>query len=121
MSRNTIPPRPTGDDAEAYFMQRVWDICFGTESRYIDSTTVRVEETTRGIAFHAAPARAGGSGTVTHLGEWSAATTYKAQQIVTRGALGEFIAFQNPPVGTAPETGAPYWHAWVQPFPGVWG
>ena len=28
MANNSIPPRPTGSDPEAFFMQRVWDCCF---------------------------------------------------------------------------------------------
>lgn len=58
---------------------------------------------------------------MTYLGEWSASTTYSEQNLVTRGALGEFVCLQAPPVGTAPETGSPYWHGLVHPFPGVWG
>ena len=62
----------------------------------------------------------GGTGQMTYKGEWSAGGTYAVQNIVTRGVLGEFIAVQAPPAGTAPETGAPYWHAWQYPPPGVW-
>jgi len=62
----------------------------------------------------------GGSGQMTYKGEWTAGGTYAVQNIVTRGVLGEFIAVQAPPAGTAPETGAPYWHAWQYPPPGVW-
>lgn len=60
------------------------------------------------------------TGGMTYVGEWSASVEYTAQQVVTRGALGEFICLQAISV-TAPETGAPYWHGWVHPFPGVWG
>lgn len=57
---------------------------------------------------------------MTHRGEWDAALLYSPQNVVTRGSLGEFIALAMPPIGTAPETGAPYWHAWSYPPPGVW-
>jgi hypothetical protein len=57
---------------------------------------------------------------MTYMGEWSASVSYTEQNVVTRGALGEFICIQAIS-GTAPETGAPYWHGWVHPFPGVWG
>lgn len=57
---------------------------------------------------------------MTYIGEWSAAVTYAAQNVVTRGSLGEFICLQPPPLATTPETGSPYWHALAQPPPGNW-
>jgi len=57
---------------------------------------------------------------MTYKGEWAADVEYVAQNVVTRGALGEFICLQAISV-VAPETGAPYWHGWVHPFPGIWG
>lgn len=64
-----------------------------------------------------------GSGSTTgmvHKGEWSADTQYAAQEVVTRGILGEFVAFATPPIGLAPESGLPYWHGWAYPPPGQW-
>ena len=61
-----------------------------------------------------------GTGGMRYAGEYDAAMAYEAQTVVTRGLLGEFISLQSPPVGTAPETGAPYWHGWQWPSPGVW-
>jgi hypothetical protein len=55
-----------------------------------------------------------------YMGEWSAATSYTEQNVVTRGSLGEFICLLAPPLATTPETGAPYWHGWSYPPPGVW-
>lgn len=55
-----------------------------------------------------------------YRGEWSALGSYNPQNLVTRGVLGEFICLTQPPVGTTPETGAPYWHALAGPPPGNW-
>ena len=57
---------------------------------------------------------------MTYKGEYDSGTQYDVQQIVTRGVIGEFICVQQPPIGTAPETGAPYWHALQYPPPGQW-
>lgn len=54
------------------------------------------------------------------LGEWSGSTVYAVQNVVNRGTLGVFLCLSVPPAGTAPETGAPYWYAWVNPAPGVY-
>ena len=51
MANNSIPPRPTGSDPEAFFMQRVWDCCFGVESTVQDSPDIIVQKTTRGTAW----------------------------------------------------------------------
>jgi len=58
-----------------------------------------------------------------YVGEWLSTRAYAAQEVVTRGALGEFICVQavaGGDIGTAPETGAPFWHGWAYPPPGVW-
>lgn len=60
MRYNAIPPRPVGDTPEAFFHQRVWDNVFGAESQFIDSDTVTVEQSTRGITLRAQPIRAMG-------------------------------------------------------------
>jgi hypothetical protein len=64
----------------------------------------------------------GGSETsgMVHRGEWVSATQYAEQNVVTRGNLGEFVVFATPPVGTPPETGAPYWHGWSTEPSGRW-
>ena len=64
------------------------------------------------------PATVGGG---SYTGEWDAAKQYDVQMIATRGVLGEFVCVAKPPVGIAPETGAPYWHAWQSPIPATWG
>lgn len=64
-----IPPRPSPEGGamspECYFMQRVWDACFGDEGQFIDTPTVKVEATSRGIAFHSSPRRGRGGEPVT--------------------------------------------------------
>lgn len=57
--RNFIPSRPSGSSRFIRFCQAVWDRVFGPASHFISTTTVQVEQTERGIAFHAAPARRG--------------------------------------------------------------
>jgi len=56
---------------------------------------------------------------MTYKGEWNASTVYVAQNLVTRGALGEFICILDAPAATTPESGAPYWHGLVTPL-GMW-
>lgn len=58
---NRFPKRPTGSDAEALFDQAVWDAVFGPGSQFVNSSTVKVNQTTRGISFTAAPAGSGGT------------------------------------------------------------
>lgn len=53
--RTAIPPRPVGNTPEAFFHQRVWDATFGAEAQFLDSDTVRVEHSTRGITLRAEP------------------------------------------------------------------
>lgn len=63
------------------------------------------------------------SGGMTYRGEWSGGLSYTAQDVVTRGAFGEFICIQDvagADIGFEPERGAPFWHSWVNPPPGVW-
>lgn len=55
MNRNFKPPRPVGEGTFIRFCQAVWDRVFGAEGQFISSTTVQVEQTTRGIILHAAP------------------------------------------------------------------
>lgn len=68
----------------------------------------------RGGAAESAPAG------MRHRGEWDASSTYSSQNVVTRGNLGEFRATQAVPVGTVPESGAPYWAVWTTSAPGFW-
>lgn len=60
--RNFIPSRPSGSSRFIRFCQAVWDRVFGPAGNFISTTTVQVEQTERGIAFHAAPARGGFTG-----------------------------------------------------------
>lgn len=53
------PPRPTGSDKEARYHQAVWDRVFGSESKLNSTSTVTVDETSKGFFFHAAAARGG--------------------------------------------------------------
>lgn len=101
-----------------------------TTGRQLEKTMQAVEQIQRqlnrlrrkGQGDIGKPAEAG-TGGMEYKGEWSAALSYTAQQVVTRGALGEFICVQDvsgADIGTEPETGAPFWHSWVNPPPGVW-
>jgi hypothetical protein len=74
--RSTNSPTPTGNEKETTFMRgllrKIRD-----EFNFFDSPTVRVEQTTRGIRFHARPAVRGSSGpstggNINMRGLWSA-------------------------------------------------
>lgn len=58
------------------------------------------------------------------MGVWDSGTQYYAQQEVeytpTGGQAGNYIALQTPPIGTAPDTGAPYWYARPVPIHSKW-
>ena len=60
--RSWNSPAPTGNENETTFVQGVARK-LKSELQFYDSTTVRVEQTTRGVRFHARPAR-GASSTV---------------------------------------------------------
>lgn len=52
--------RPTGSTPQALFMQRLWDKNFGTESRFVDSSTVAWSVTSRGITAQSSGGQGGG-------------------------------------------------------------
>ena len=52
--RSTNAPTPTGNTKETTFMRAVMDK-IKNQFNFFDSTTIRVEQTTRGIRFHARP------------------------------------------------------------------
>lgn len=58
-------------------------------------------------------------------GEWDPGTTYTTGQGVAftpdGGSAGMYIALQNVPAGTSPDTGAPNWFAFPNSPPGNWG
>jgi len=59
-------------------------------------------------------------------GLWNNAVSYSAQNVVFRtpvgGNSGAYIGIEdNIPIGTLPESGAPWWASWPYPPPGVWG
>lgn len=54
--RSWNSPSPTGNENETTFAQGVARK-LKSELQFYDSTTVRVEQTTRGVRFHARPAR----------------------------------------------------------------
>src|ERR1039458_3783422 len=58
------PPRPTGNDKQARFMQSVWDRLWGGETRVNDVSGQRTNRTTRGTFTLGTPAAIGGGGGV---------------------------------------------------------
>lgn len=55
------------------------------------------------------------------MGDYDDEVQYYTQQVVRLSGVGMFVAIDDPPVGTSPDTGAPYWFFWFNPAPGVWG
>lgn len=56
-----------------------------------------------------------------YRGEWDYSAVYEAQEIVSRGGLGDFISLVGNNTGNYPEAGAPNWHSINNPMAGVWG
>lgn len=113
--------KPSGSTEFDFYLQDIWE-AIENRTRILDRPgKITVAYTEKGIELTPVGSGVGGSSTgVQHRGEWSSSTQYAAQNIVSRGNLGEFIAFSAPPVATAPETGAPYWHSLNWASPGVW-
>lgn len=97
------------------------------------SVGVRTSHTVHGIyreadevaAGYGAEPAAAVSGMI-FRGLWSNVASYSAQHVVFRtptgGAAGAYVGLEdNIPVGTLPESGAPWWSSWPYPPPGVWG
>jgi hypothetical protein len=66
-----------------------------------------------------------GSGTL-DIGEYNPASSYKAKKAIVFFtpdglAAGAYYPLQDVPPGVAPDTGAPYWGAWPNSPPGMWG
>lgn len=57
--KGTLPPRPTGSTPEARFMQWLWDNWHANVIQ--DSSSVKVNRTTKGIRLEAAPQSRGTS------------------------------------------------------------
>lgn len=53
------PPRPTGSTPQAQFDKWVWDMLHASEIQ--ESSTVKVERTTKGVRLRAAAPQGGGS------------------------------------------------------------
>lgn len=123
-----IPPRPVGESAEAVFHQAVWDAIFGGDFPFIDQPHCLWNRTSQGYYPTIKPPKGGKPGTdgMVFRGEWDDATgDYVTQNVVIftpdGGQAGAYVAVQDVPVNTPPDTGAPYWVAWPYPPPGVWG
>lgn len=73
--RSTNSPTPTGNEKQTTFVRGVLRK-IRDEFNFFDSPTVRVEQTTRGIRFHARPSRGGAppasGGNINMRGLWSA-------------------------------------------------
>lgn len=122
MRSYNINPDGSGNGAGSDFVNRI--LKRFTELQFFDSQTVKVEQTTRGTTFHVKASKGSVPAAETtagfYKGEWDIATQCEVQKMYTRGVLGEFICVAAPPIGTAPETGAPYWHALQNVPPGQW-
>ena len=82
--RSWNSPAPTGNENETTFVQGVARK-LKSELQFYDSTTITVEQTTRGIRFHARPSRRGTSGPsapAVQFGLWSQAIAYQPGFIV---------------------------------------
>lgn len=66
---NGVPLRPTGTNAFSYYVQRVWDRCFGVEGQIQSTSTIIAQNTSRGIFLHAKPKPigSGGGGLTCHV------------------------------------------------------
>ena len=127
VTTSSVPPSPVGDDETAIWLKWVHEQ-IAHRLQLIDAPGIRFERTSRGVKPIITVARNGGgsavaTGTMIYVGEWLSTRAYAAQEVVTRGALGEFICVQavaGGDIGTAPETGAPFWHGWAYPPNNVW-
>ena len=82
--RSWNSPAPTGNENETTFAQGVVRK-LKSELQFYDSTTITVEQTTRGVRFHARPSRRGTSGPSApqvQFGIWNQATAYQPGFIV---------------------------------------
>jgi len=55
------------------------------------------------------------------LGEYNITLQYSAENVVTRGNLGAYVAMDSVPPGNPPEAGSPFWAALFNSVPGKWG
>jgi hypothetical protein len=125
-SSDSRPPRPTGDDEEALFMQWVYDQ-ITLRGTLIDTPHIRFERTTQGIIPILKPSR--GGGTSSPLAQWftglyDAGVTYSAQQVAiftpAGGQAGAYVCLIDGTVGVTPDTGSPWWFQWPTQSTGVW-
>lgn len=124
-----IPPKPQGSSPKWFFFRRVWDYCFGGKFpiKGVGGVVVKWVENHYEISS-AAPGVQGDDGQAGELqwflGLWNSSLVVRAQQAVeytpAGGQAGIYIALQDVPIGTAPDTGAPYWYAWPNPLATRW-
>jgi hypothetical protein len=122
------PPRPVGaggDNEAAIWCQWVHDRLTGKIPLFVSTPKTEWQinsDGTYSLRVRQGPAtgEAPPAGGMTYKGEWAVDSVCAAQEMWTRGVLGEFICVAAPPIGTAPETGAPYWHALQNVPPGQW-
>jgi hypothetical protein len=110
--RSWNSPAPTGNENETTFDQGVYRK-LKSELQFYDSTTIRVEQTTRGIRFHARPSRRGSTASWIFSKPilYDNTKSYSFQQIV-------YVAPDDPMVTTGtvdPDTGLT-----VFAIPGLW-
>jgi hypothetical protein len=97
------------------------------EHQFYDSTTVKVEQTTRGVRFHAKiPPQQQPQTPVAPLsfGEWSPDATYNFNNIVKISlgpAQGTYIYVNSTPSkGNLPWVGAPFWSQLIGGLTSMW-
>lgn len=114
--------KPTGDSELDFLITEIWEAIEHRLPIVNRPGILTVEHTEQGQVLTPVGSGPPGSSTtgMIHRGEWSSGTTYALQNVVSRGNLGEFVAFAAPPVGTPPESGGAYWHGLTWPSPGVW-
>lgn len=97
MSRDFVPPRPSGFDREAIFDQSTHDKTHGPSARFNDSSTVKIKRTTKGYSWHAQPAKGGTASTpAPPTKEYKVVASF-AQYLTVQDANGIKYAVAKPP------------------------
>lgn len=106
--RTRLPRRPEGSDDATKFMQWVYDV-LAQEHQFIDTPTVAVTRTTKGVGFKAKVNPPGQAGTGMVLkGEWDPMKAYAKQSVVTLSSgvgQGSYCAAQAIGAGVNPADG----------------